>query len=304
MAGTGTALDMIPIAGSALGAIYNIATSGKRAKEAQALNDYERKMQIEGSKELTDYQSKANLQLWKDTGKEAQMQQIKEAGLSPGLIYGGSGAGGSTPTVSTAMPTRGTIPDANAARSNDIQSMMGLAQLGLMKAQTENIQADTNKKENEVPNIKADTTLKGIQGQSLTQGIKNLKTVERLNTIEGDIKDIEAAVADSTKQDAINYIKHEAVRMGGMAKSALAQGNVDEKTQNEKIELLGKQIANVAADTILKKVQAETGRAIATQEEFEAELTKAGIGKGTPWYGKLVTAWLQRIDKSGPTVTP
>lgn len=250
MAGTGTVLDMIPIAGAALGGIYNIATAGKRAREQQQANDYERKMQMEGSKELTDYQSKANLQLWKDTNKTAQMEEIKKAGLSPGMIYGGSGPGGSTPTVSTAVPTRGTIPDANAGRANDINQMMSIAQLGLINAQTKKTEAEAENLPKTGENISADTTLKNKQVESITAGITNTQAQTKLTQAQNDITNLNEQILKGTLNEQIAIIKNQLTKSAGEAKSAMAEGHVDEKTQETKIKILNQEATNKALEAI------------------------------------------------------
>ena len=66
-----------------------------------------KKDQFKENKQLMEYQAKLNKQqafystglakdLWNHTNYENTMRHIKGAGLSPGLIYGQSGSGGTT----------------------------------------------------------------------------------------------------------------------------------------------------------------------------------------------------------------
>lgn len=82
--------------------------------------------------------NKYALDMWKQTNYPAQVDMLKRAGLNPGLMYGMSGGGGATAT-----PTGGNAQN-TASRGMDIQ---GAAQLALLKAQTENIEADTAQKQ-------------------------------------------------------------------------------------------------------------------------------------------------------------
>lgn len=280
-------LGLIPGVG---GAIYGIGNAifGKSQADMQA-------EQIKGAKEMADYNQQKAMEIWHNTNYGAQKKEMIAAGLNPGLAYGMSGGGGvTTNTAGSPMPTGQVAP-------TGVQQ----GQLGLEAAQTmANIKLmDSQAKKNEVEASKiggVDTKLGETQIQTLTQGIENAKAVERLTRIQGDIADMDAGIIGSTLQDKINYIRHESVRMGGMAKSALSIGKVDESTIKQKIDLIEREIANKGADTILKEVQAKTGRAIATQEEFEAELRSLAIPENTPWYGKLIGGFLNIIGKPLP----
>ena len=57
------------------------------------------KKNVEAQKDLTKFNQEQQFDLWNKTNYEAQVEHIKKAGLSPALMYGGSGAGGAT-TVS------------------------------------------------------------------------------------------------------------------------------------------------------------------------------------------------------------
>ena len=70
----------------------------------------------------------------------AKVKQLKEAGLSTGLMYGNGGASG-TSSTSGAMGTGSGNPQ--PARVDMGQAL----QLGLMKAQADNLNADTELKE-------------------------------------------------------------------------------------------------------------------------------------------------------------
>lgn len=223
---TRTALEMIPVAGAALGGIYNIATAGRRAAEQKAANEEERRKQIEGSKELTDYNSLKQEELYKKTTAPlAMLKQYKEAGLSPGLMYGGSGGGGSIPQIATQTTSRGAVPDANAARGNDMNAIMGLAQLGLMKAQTENINADTEKKQSEVPAIKAGTE----------------------NTIaDTDFKRINTQYANESLRERLEIIAQEANKAISIAHQEQIKENVSENTFQAQVQKIKQDATNAA----------------------------------------------------------
>lgn len=130
-------------------------------------------LQMQGSKEMTDYQLQKQLELWEKTGYGAQIQQMKKAGINPALMYQSGGPGGSTSLAA------GQVSGADAPRGGG--EMMGLMGMGmqyqLLKAQKENIQADTANKKAQNPNyskegkkIDAETENALLQGIILKYG--------------------------------------------------------------------------------------------------------------------------------------
>ena len=102
------------------------------------LNKKNMALQVQAQKELTDYNKNKQMEMWKETGPVGMAEQLGLAGMSKALMYGGSGAGGQTASVNT-----GSVGQGGGQASDQIQNAMGLA---LMKAQKENIEADTQNK--------------------------------------------------------------------------------------------------------------------------------------------------------------
>ena len=106
---------------------------------------------------------------------------MKDAGLNPALMYGMSGGGGAT----TGSQGGGSAPGGSQPRQMDLQ---------LIKAQKENVEADTEKKSAETDNIRG---VEGTQGaQSIAESIartaginaQEAKTIQEtlnLKTIDG-----------------------------------------------------------------------------------------------------------------------
>ena len=101
----------------------------------------------------------------------AKVKQLKEAGLSTGLMYGNGGASG-TSSTSGAMGTGSGNPQ--AARVDMGQAL----QLGLLKAQSDNLKADTELKEQ-------DTLKKQKETVKLGEEINQVKT--EITKTEGEI---------------------------------------------------------------------------------------------------------------------
>ena len=198
-------------AGSGLMGMFSSNTNQKRqygqTKNLMGLqNQYQKGLNQQGH----DLQ----MDMWNKTNYGAQMKHMKEAGLNPALMYGMSGGGGTT----TGSQGGGSAQGGNAHAPMDIGNAI---QLGLMKAQTDNIIADTtNKKaqtttetqragltlnqavleagkiwekarENKIGDATAESEIKGILAENIGKEIDNeLKKINKtLN--ETQIKELE-----------------------------------------------------------------------------------------------------------------
>ena len=128
-------------------------------------------MSIENSKEMAQYNAEIQrnlaLEMWEKTSPEQQARRLREAGLNVGLMYGGVGGGGGA----TASSSSGNIDSGRAEPISGMGLQLGLdaatkaAQIELIKAQKDNVDADTeNKKGADRENTIADTELKKMSG--------------------------------------------------------------------------------------------------------------------------------------------
>jgi hypothetical protein len=165
---TGIGLGMQAAGGAAkafgIGQGYN-----RQIKQQQKLNE----QQLKGNKEMADYNHNLQMDLWNKTNYEAQVKKMKEAGINPALMYGGTGSGGTTQAIGGQGISGGS---AQMSGGLEMQGMGMLpAQIELIKAQTENVKADTATKGVQPANVEAETILKGAQkgeSEERTRGIK------------------------------------------------------------------------------------------------------------------------------------
>lgn len=144
-------------------------------------------------KRMTDYNQQKQLEMWEKTGPQGQMEQLKKAGLNPGLIYGMGGAGGQTANV-----TPGNVQGAKApAGGGEVEAMTGMGiQSRLLKAQEELLQSQANlnnveaakKSGVDTENTKADTANKIAQnliyeyaGKEAQSYFENVAEPNRIN---------------------------------------------------------------------------------------------------------------------------
>lgn len=228
--------------GIALGAI-NDRRQIKQQKKLQ-------RIQMEGSKEMTDYNYSKQLQMWKDTNYSAQKEELKKAGLNPGLLYGMGGAGGATVGSGGASTTGAT---ATQGGGGEFQTAMGLmlqrAQVQLMEAQAKNLDADTTKK------LGVDTTLAETQAKDLTQGIENKKLQAELTKAQTTFQNLRNNITAATTDAEIETIQQQAREAYGNASIALTQANLDTNVRKAREETVRAKLAQIYVETELKKTQ-------------------------------------------------
>lgn len=252
--------------------VVNTALGGinYRKREKRAMDNQIKLMGIQQANQeyLSKLGYKQSLDLWKATNYPAQLAMMKEAGLSPGLMYKQGGAGGTTSVSSGGSASGGSAPMPNEGRGMDIASILNAQ---LLKAQKENIEADTRKKHVEAENTEGvvrEETQKRIE--NLSQGISNLRVQGRLLSLQADFQDIQNDIAESTKGYRISYVGQELLKMQGEAISALSQGNVDQATIQEKIKILQGEAIGVFIDNALKK--ANIGKTEAEIEKISEDI--------------------------------
>lgn len=248
------------VVGAAMGMILGGYNDRRQLKQQERLQN----LQMKGNKEMTDYEYMKQLQMWKDTGYEAQMQQLKEAGLNPALMYKGAGAGGMTIGSGGGGATGGAAAPAGGM---EVMNMMAQqAQIALIKAQTEKTKAETQNVPITGENIQASTA-------SLTQGIENAKAQQELTEIQSGIASIEEHIKGQTQNAAIAMIRSELRSATASMHILERNNNIDAATADEKIAIIEAQLITAALNNdAIRKGLAKTDQEI---EQIKTAMTVA-----------------------------
>nr|WAE43740.1 MAG: DNA pilot protein [Microviridae sp.] len=201
-------------------------------------------IQVGASEDLSNYQLQNNLQMWQDTSYPAQVQEMEQAGLNPALIYGGGGGSGMT---------NGSMPVASGGQAADAAEMMAaktaqtqqIEQMKVMDSQANLNNAQAAKISGvDTGNVQANTNLQNTQANSLTQGIQNQQAQEALTKVQTQQAQLQLEITNHTKTYQYQDIAAQADTAMATARSAMAQANIDETTQNNKINQIQQNYIN------------------------------------------------------------
>lgn len=228
------AIGLIP---AAAGAALSLLGGGQVEKQEQ-LN----RVQEESTKRLAEFQQGLALDMWDKTGVKGQVKAMKEAGMNPAAMYGGSGAGGQL-GAGLALPAGGQAATDVAKQQGAVQTGLAIANLDLMKAQTNK----TNAEADQIAG--ADTELKNAQAGAVNA--------------EAAFKTVLTKIQNDSLKDQLRAIKLEADKLFGEASSANTHANIMQGTQ----ELQMNKIENEALSSAIQL----------TSQKLGNELTKARV---------------------------
>jgi len=225
--------------GGLTGMIFHGYEDRRQLKQQEKLQQ----IQIEGQRAMSDYNYSKQLQMWKDTNYQAQMEELKKAGLNPALLYGMGGGGGQT----TGSGSGGSVQGATAATGQ-----MGIVsqsmQLSLMDAQRKNIEADTKLK-----NVDADKRA-GVDTE-------NVKSQTELTRIHTEIAQVQASVSRQTINEQMEAMKQIVAKGGEENHRKQMENEITENQMQDRINLLHTQALGAIIENEARKQNIEVDKA-------------------------------------------
>lgn len=246
---------------------------------------------IEGQKDIANYEQGLSYDMWQKTGPEAQAQQLRDAGLNVGLMYKQGGGTGRAMGADVGGIQTGQAQTGNeVVQGMEIGSKVGqqAAQIALMRAQAENIEADTALK-------------KGEQKDKLTSEIGEIVARTNNEKLKGEginydnaIKQVEMEIAQKTADELVNQVYIAGQKLEGEAQSALTKGQIDANTGGDIIEQIKQntteqqvRIAAMKQGIAVDQAQIKliSREILAMNDEFRAEWRR--------WEQKEKERWIQ-----------
>lgn len=196
---------------------------------------------------------------WETQSPQSRVQQYKDAGLSVGLMYGGAANGGVNTSPMASTPGA-NLPIMNPLLGNGLNDMFeNIKKL----SETENISEDTEKKKQEVENMKSVIEVNNATIEKIAKENGLTEVLTQNSQLDGTLKQIEIEVQNATKEGRIQIV---ATQLNNMQKEGekLLKEIEGLKIDNENKQALYNATLNkMAADTCLvwkqvAKTEAET----------------------------------------------
>lgn len=247
------------------------------------------RQQMKIDKEMNAWNRQQEYEMWKKTGVVGQMEQLRKAGLNPGLIYGMSGAGGATTGGGAASSHGASAPsgggEAAAMAGMGMQSAMLAAQMKLIEAQTEKTKAEAVKTagvDTEVAtatkeNLILEQVIKKYAGQDAerTMKIKSQATSVEAKTYVDELEARQGIAGTIYELWVEGKLKEKSVAEIEAILLANAKSRAERMEIMKKMDLMEENIKGAKLDNIIK--------------ELEAQLqTETGIDKNSPGWLKIL----------------
>ena len=176
---------------------------------------------------------------------EAQMRQLKEAGLSPSIFYGGTpGQGGASGAMGGTHAM--AAPYAPVSMLEGAQVANLLAQAEKTKAETKTITGENERGMAEIAKLWADQKYTNVSAALTAEQVTQQAWQ---NYITGETAEISINTAYSLAERAAN----DAIKSTFEILSAEAQAEVDQKTIDARVEQATKNLQLTDAEILLKK---------------------------------------------------
>ncbi len=218
------------LAGGIGGAIAGIGQRRRDMSDRRALMEQQTKNQ----ERLNRQGQQLGIETWNKTNAKAQADHLKRAGLNVGLMYGGSGAG---------APSEGANPMDMALRG----AQTGL-QAEMMKAQIDNINADTEKKRG-IDTQEGEKRIEGIE-QQIKESADKQQYIQAQTTFQRLLNDIKS----ETKEDQIDSIIYQTEKLGREVESIGYRNKIDKATVDTEIERQKTELTNAGIQGQLMKM--------------------------------------------------
>lgn len=279
-------------AGVATGAAPLLGRIGQKKREKRQFGYQKQLMDIQAQNQMMlNQQAKdLSLDLWMDTNAKAQMEQLEKAGLNPALMYGQSGPGGTTATGSGGGASGGAAPQVTHPYldiSNAIEASLASAKKKLLENQA-------LKEEAEARSIMGEEgTLGAAQIANLLQDVKSKKAVQTLTELKSDMQRVENRIINATEKNAIKMVEVELSSGLAMLKSLEAQGEIDQATVQDKIDIIRSESVRMVLSN--KEIQARTGLLDSQTRQVDEAIKQAWESLRVQWAGAKNDAERNRV---------
>jgi len=242
------------IVSTGLGLILEKHNDKRQLRQQQKLQD----MQMKGQMAMTDYNTGKQMEMWKATGPTGQMEQLKEAGLNPGLIYGMGGAGGQSTSIA-----QGSVSGGNAPQGGGEVQTMAL-QREMLRAQIENVKADTANKSANTGQTGVNTEISKLKLELDQYALGNYKSMTdmEMSRLRNEVQVLwlQRDILEGTKDPIIDKAKADVTATyAEIALKRASTGKTEEEIKKISSEIgqMAQKLANETQETAIKQQLAD-----------------------------------------------
>lgn len=265
------------------GAIFGAAANGLQsiannsmAEEREATARRENYKYGEMAAQNADVRTRA---LYEDLQSPAAiMQQLKDAGLSPSLMYGGEMGG------TVGQGAQGTGAAGIAPNIFGIDAMQA-AQIGLMQAQTEKVKA-------EAENVATNTDKQKAEIDKLVEETKNEQLKQVYNELNNTLTQMDVNLKGSYGEEQIKAdlakTAADTANLKAALESIVAEGKIKRESADSIIEYYKNRVIEQTADILLKETQTKLAKAniVLTGEQCKQIIADIAFKEGIIDIGK------------------
>ena len=250
------------IANMALGSLLGGIGQNRRNEKQIEQQDKLLGIQSKWNKEMYDYQSQKQIEMANTLGAKWQVQQLKDAGLSVGLM---SSKGGLQPTLGGGAPSVGSNP---AQQQQGLMDMAAqAANIKLMNAQAEKATAEANK------TAGVDTEKTTTEIKSLTQGMNESRAKTRLTDFQADSEEYRVNLLHDNYDELVKQTEIATKNAVQGLRLLQNQADYNETTFKSRVDM-------VTAELLGQNLTNEMIKVNTSKSKQEIEASKASISQG------------------------
>lgn len=243
----------------------------------------------EFSREMYARTKADNLDFWNQQNKynapQAQMQRLKEAGLNPNLVYGGSGNSGQAASIPTpdVQSAQFRTPDFTSAFSQSANNLAEFQNMDIRQAQLDNLFSQGSV-------LKQEALLKAAQiGETIARTTRSQFDLDFASELRNTSADFLRTQVDKMKADLQFTLNQTELN------SALNASNIQEAA--ERILTARLQRSGMRLDQARTKIETAI-------KQLDLKFYKQGIPPGSPFYAKMVAQLVETLTEKLQSYKP
>lgn len=267
--------EIMGVGAAAMGALAGKGAQSQSWENQIKLMDIQARLNQKNAK----YSTGQAKELWNYTNFENQMEHIKNAGLSPGLIYGMGGAGGTTSGAGQAngvgLPQDQSVGMGLRAQELGLQMANAASQIKLNESQANKNEAEANKIKGVDTDV-AQATMDNLIAQTANEKIKK-GLIYADTRFKDAMEEFTRGKVDEVGWNVKNLMKSLEVADRNIQATDL-DNELKERTMESNVKQAQETLKNTMADTLVKFSQGKLNQTQATALTEQVKQGWSSIG--------------------------